>query len=70
MSLSRVVLPDIFPVVAQMSQEMIDVSHQNEIERLRDGGVRQDGAGDFVIYVITPLAIVLCLVLLGRRILS
>ncbi|GEP42032.1 hypothetical protein [Brevifollis gellanilyticus] len=49
---------------------MIDATHLNEIERLRNGGAQQDGVGDFVIYVITPLAVLLCLILLGRRIMS
>lgn len=70
MSLSRAVLPGPLPILAQTSQEMIDATHLNEMERLRNGGTREDGAGDFVIYVITPLAVLLCLILLGRRIMS
>ncbi len=70
MSLSRVVLPDPLPFFAQTTGEMIDATHLQEIERLRNGGTREEGAGDFVIYVITPLAILLCLILLGRRIMS
>ena len=58
-------------VCLQLDRDLIAVSAAAElVERLRNGGARQDGAGDFVIYVITPLAILLCLILLGRRIVS
>lgn len=59
------------PALAQQTvSEMIEISRITEIERLQNGGRQQGGSGDFTLYVLTPMAILLCLIMLGRRLLS
>ena len=58
------------PSLAFASQELVDVSHQREIERLRNGGEHAGNSEDFTFYVILPLLLLLGLTVLGRRIIS
>jgi hypothetical protein len=57
-------------MVAQMSQRALESARQQEIERLRNSGRNGDHAGDFAFYVVLPICVLLCLVGLGRRLLS
>jgi hypothetical protein len=62
----------VFPpaLAQQTASEMIELSRISEIERLQNRGRHRGGSGDFTLYVLTPMAILLCLIILGRRLLS
>lgn len=63
------VLPDPQFFLAQTSREMVDDARLSEMERLRNGG-RHDESGDFIWYVLVPMGVLLCLIVLGRRLMS
>ncbi len=61
----------ISPALAQQTvSEIIEISRVSEIQRLQSGGRRRGRSEDFTLYVLTPMAILLCLIILGRRLLS
>ena len=66
-------LPAAFPdssfFLAQTSAEIVEETRYHEIERLRDGG-RRDDPSDFTWYVLVPMAVLFCVIVLGRRMMS
>ena len=65
-------LPAAFPdssfFLAQTSAEIVEETRYHEIERLRGGG--QDSSSDFTWYVLVPMAVLFCVIVLGRRMMS
>jgi len=57
-------------LVAQMSQPVLDAAQIAEMERLKNGGRRPDHSVDFMLCVVTPLAILVTLIALCRRLIS
>ena len=55
-------------MLAQTAQSVIDVAHQEEIQRLSQGGKHLDHSSDFTIYVLLPLVVFLGVIIVGRRI--
>ena len=55
--------------LAQTSAEIVEETRYDEIERLRHGG-RHDESSEFTWYVLVPMGVLLCLIVLGRRMLS
>jgi hypothetical protein len=55
-------------MLAQTRQSVIDVAHQEEIQRLSQGGKHLDHSSDFTIYVLLPLVVFLGVIIVGRRI--
>lgn len=53
-----------------LAQSSVEYAHIKEIERLRNGGRHEDHSGDFALYVVLPLCILLGIVVLGRRMMS
>jgi len=62
-------LPDTPFFLAQTSAEIVEETRYDEIERLRHGG-RHDESSEFTWYVLVPMGVLLCLIVLGRRMLS
>ena len=56
--------------LAQTDQSSVEYTHIKEIERLRNGGNHEDHSGDFALFVVLPLCILLGIVVLGRRMMS
>ncbi len=56
--------------LAFASQDVVDETHQREIERLRNGGEHSNPNEDFTFYVILPLLVLVGLMIVGRRIIS
>lgn len=54
-------------MLAQTRQSVIDVAHQEEMERLSHGGKHVDHSSDFTIYVLLPLVVFLSVIIVGRR---
>lgn len=55
-------------LLAQTSQEIVDATRLSENERLRGGG--RDSSSDFTWYVLVPMAVLFCVIVLGRRMMS
>jgi len=53
-----------------LAQSSVEYAHIKEIERLRNGGRHEDHSGDFALFVVLPLCILLGIVVLGRRMMS
>ena len=56
--------------LAQTRREAVDSAHLEEIERLMNGGRHVDHSGDFTLFVVIPMVILLSIVVLGRRLMS
>jgi hypothetical protein len=54
-------------MLAQTRQSVIDVAHQEEMERLSHGGKHVDHSSDFTVYVLLPIVVCLGVILVGRR---
>ena len=58
------------PCLVFLAQSAVESAHIKEIERLRNGGRHDDHSGDFALFVVLPLCILLGIVVLGRRMMS
>ena len=56
--------------LAEIGQNVAESAHLEEIERLRNGGRRDDHSSDFTLFVVIPMVILLSIVVLGRRLMS
>ena len=54
-------------MLAQTRQSVIDIAHQEEIQRLSQGGKHVDHSSDFTVYVLLPIVVCLGVILVGRR---
>jgi hypothetical protein len=57
-------------LIAQTSQEIVDATHLEEMQRLDNGGKHPEPFSDFVAFVLLPMVLCLAVIFIGRRLSS
>ena len=57
-------------LIAQTSQEIVDATHLEEMQRLDNGGKHPEPFSDFVAFVLLPIFLCLAVIFIGRRLSS
>ena len=55
------------PLLAQTSDEVIELARVSEIKRLSNGGEHIDRSADFTLFVMVPIIVLLGIVVICRR---